>query len=356
MLASVHAARAQTIANFGFESPALAANSFQYLPAGATWTMAGEAGIARNGSAFGNSNAPQGNQVLILQRLGTADQTVQIQTAGCYTLKFKSAQRPGNNQTFKVMIDGAIIDYVRPTGSSFTENVLPDIFLPAGNRLLKFVGVNPLTGDNTAFVDDVTLVKNPTVQTVTNPGFETPVLANNAFQYNPVGSGWTFSSNSGIARNGSGFGNVTAVEGSQVLLLQSTGSAERSVNFTTAGTYRIALKAAQRTTQHQSIKISLNGTVIDVITPPNRFFTDYITADVTVAAGNRILRLEGTNPLGTDNTAFVDAIAIEKVSAPQNWSSAATWPGGTVPAVGAAVVIPPGKRCCWIKISMWIPS
>src|SRR5262249_57081705 len=74
-----------------------------------------------------------------------------------------------------------------------------------------------------------------------NASFETPNIGTGswgAFQYNPSGTGWTFSGGAGEAGNGSGFtnGNPNAPDGTQVAFLQGTGSMSQVVNFA-AGSY-----------------------------------------------------------------------------------------------------------------------
>ncbi len=183
-------------------------------------------------------------------------------------------------------------------------------------------------------------------QTISNASFETPTLATNTFAYLPTGSGWTMTNGTGIARNGSGFVNTNpnAPLGSQVLFMQgSSCTAERLVTISTAGSYRIRLKAAQRTGNQQSFRVLLGGTLVDVITPSNQNYVEYVTSDATLAVGDRMLRIESANPLGGDNTVLIDSLSIEKyTNGPENWSNPATW-GGTVPAAGAHVDIPAGQ-------------
>lgn len=183
-------------------------------------------------------------------------------------------------------------------------------------------------------------------QTIGNPSFETPTLANNTFAYRPTGTGWTMTNGTGIARNGSGFVNTNpnAPNGSQVLFLQgSSCTAERLVSIATAGSYRIRLKAAQRTGNNQSFRLFLGGTLVDVITPPNKNYIEFVSSDATLPVGNSMLRIESTNPIGGDQTVLIDDLSIEKyTTGPQNWSNPATW-GGAVPAAGAHVEIPAGK-------------
>jgi len=176
--------------------------------------------------------------------------------------------------------------------------------------------------------------------------FESPSLAVGSFSYGTPGTGWTLAGGAGVSSNGSGFtvSNPNAPEGTQVLFFQGSATASKTVSIPAgqAGTYRIKLKAAQRFGNNQTLRITLNGTQIDSITPPNQFYVDYTTRDVYLPAGNPTLLLEGTNPLGGENTILIDDLNIVRVSDPQLWSDPATW-GGTVPAAGDHVDIPAGK-------------
>jgi hypothetical protein len=141
-----------------FATPQLAPGTFQYGPTGSRWTFAGLAGLASNGSAFNNPPAPYGNQVAFLQKSGSSiSQTVNL-AARIYNLSFQAAQRPGNRQTFYVKVDGAVVAKVTPVGSQFANYVTGSfVVLTAGTHTISFVGLNPLGGDNTAFLDLVTL-------------------------------------------------------------------------------------------------------------------------------------------------------------------------------------------------------
>ena len=176
--------------------------------------------------------------------------------------------------------------------------------------------------------------------------FEIPSLAGNSFSYGAAGTDWSLTGGAGVSSNGSSITNANpnAPGGTQVLFLQGSSSASRTVNIPSgqAGTYRIRLKAAQRFGNNQTVRITLNGTQIDSITPPNKFYVDYTTRDVYLPAGNRTFLLEGTNPFGGDNTILIDDLSIVKVNDPQYWSNPTTW-GGTVPAAGDHVDIPAGK-------------
>jgi hypothetical protein len=154
----------------GFETPALAAGTFQYRPAGSPWTFPGQtdqAGLASNGSGFNNALAPQGNQVAFLQENGSFSQVISLPTfpaGGTYVIDFMAAQRLAQEQTINVEVDGTVVGTVTPVSSQFAlYTTRPFSVTTAGNHTIEFVGTNPQGGDNTAFVDQV-LIGHPTDQ------------------------------------------------------------------------------------------------------------------------------------------------------------------------------------------------
>jgi RHS repeat-associated protein len=82
------------VPNGGFETPNLGSGGYAYGPSGATWTFQGNAGMSNNGSGFtsSNPNAPEGNQVAVVQMNGSISQSLTLAT-GNYTLTFYGAQR-----------------------------------------------------------------------------------------------------------------------------------------------------------------------------------------------------------------------------------------------------------------------
>lgn len=151
---------AVTIPNNGFETPALAANAFQYNPVGGSWTFTGGSGIARNGSGFNNAAATEGAQVGLVQNLNSITQSITVPTTGLYVLSFLSAARNNANggNTLNVNIDGApVITAYTPLAKTSYEGVTTAILnLTAGSHDIQFVGTTP-TPDRTSFVDNVRL-------------------------------------------------------------------------------------------------------------------------------------------------------------------------------------------------------
>jgi len=152
-----------TVANFGFETPTIA--NYQYNPSGATWTFSGSAGngsgLLANGSGFSNPNAPQGAQSAFVQEFGTISQTISGFTPGtAYTITYYAAQRSAPNQnggeSWNVLIDNKIIQTNAPGSTSFASYSTTFI-ATATSHVLKFAGTDHAGGDNTVFIDDVTI-------------------------------------------------------------------------------------------------------------------------------------------------------------------------------------------------------
>jgi RHS repeat-associated protein len=147
-----------TVNNASFESPAVG-TGFQYGATGGAWTFAGAAGVSGNNSAFTayNPPAPVGTQVGFIQTTGTISQSVTLKANTQYTLKFTAAQRSNNtsSQDFEVFLDNTSLGTFRPSGASYAQLTTAAFTTSPGTHMLKFVGKNTNSGDNTAFIDDV---------------------------------------------------------------------------------------------------------------------------------------------------------------------------------------------------------
>lgn len=144
-----------------FETPNIAAGTFQYNPSGSGWSFNFNAGIADNGSGFNyaNPNAPDGQQVLFLQQSGSATQVIAATAAGggAYRFSIKAAQRATNNTTgqiIRVQVDGITIAQIYPSTTTYQIYKTPIYWLTQGSHSLKLEGT-VTTGDNTALIDDV---------------------------------------------------------------------------------------------------------------------------------------------------------------------------------------------------------
>jgi cell surface hyaluronidase len=144
------------LADGGFELPALAAATYANgsVP-GSPWSGGGT-GIAANGSAVTAVPAPQGQQAGFVQGGSTLLQAFTVTQAGRYGLSLKAAQRPGNQQSLKVLLDDIEVGLVKPQDENYSTFIFDGLKLTAGNHTLTFVGQDTVVG-YIAMIDDVRL-------------------------------------------------------------------------------------------------------------------------------------------------------------------------------------------------------
>jgi len=312
----------------GFESPSVgagAAGDYAYDPTGTPWAYVGQAGVAGNGSAFTSSNpaAPDGTQVGFLEYTGSAAQTVAGWQAGAYVITFRAAQRANyqaSRQDFRVTVDGQTVGTFTPSSTSYGGYSTAAFTVTAGAHTVGFAGLDTAGGDNTAFIDSVTVTaaSAPAPPAVGDAGFESPSVGTGAFgdyAYDPAGTPWAYAGQVGVAGNGSGFtaGGPNAPEGTQVGFVQSHGSLSQSVAGWAAGTYVVTFQAAQRdnfTTSIEDFQVTVDGAVVATIDPSSAFYASYTTGAFTVAAGTHTVAFVGLDTAGGDNTALLDSVAV----------------------------------------------
>ena len=157
-----------------FENPGLGSGSsaYQYDPGSLPWTFTGSAGISANGTDLtsGNSSTPDGSQVGVLTDFGAMSQTVNAMKAGTYSVSFLAAQRvnDGSNQDFEVLVDGNVVGTFTPASGTYAAYDTATINLEAGSHTITFQGLNTAGGDNTAFIDAVTVVPHGLLSHVDN--------------------------------------------------------------------------------------------------------------------------------------------------------------------------------------------
>jgi hypothetical protein len=302
----------------GFEQPPVGSgpNAFQYDPSGAPWSYAGSAGVVGNGSNFGNSNAPQGTQAAFLQGSGgTISQAVTFTAGGTYTVSFEAAQRPGNQQTFEVLLDGNVVGtFNNLTSASYTPLSTASFTVASGVHTLAFEGTNINTnvngGDNTVFLDQA--ATNAVPPALNDSDFAAPAIGtgSGAYVFDPQGAPWTYAGGAGLVGNGSIYNNPSSPQGSQAAFLQGTGgSITQAVNFTSGGTFTVSFQAAQRANNRQTFEILVDGNIISSFNSfSSNSYTALNSASFTVSAGIHTLAFASTNLNGGDNTVFLDQI------------------------------------------------
>jgi hypothetical protein len=305
------------ITDGGFQSPGLAAGSYQLEPGGAPWQFSGSAGVSANKSAItsGNPSAPAGTQVAYISDNGVMSYSVYLD-ADTYSLSFLAAQRvnlQSRSQEIEILVDNSQqIGWITPSGSSYNLYQTANFTVAAGPHSIEFIGLSPSTADSTVLIDQVALTTAE--NTFSDGGFESPALAAGAYQLAPAGSGWQFSGTAGVSGNNSAFttGNPNAPAGTQVAFLKDNASISQSVYFD-AGTYNISFLADQRDkfqTQNQQIEVLVNGLQVGLITPSGTTYAVYETSNFTVAAGAYPVQFVGLAPVSADSTAFIDSASI----------------------------------------------
>jgi hypothetical protein len=313
----VSIAPANAISDGSFETPALDTGTYQFAPTGSSWQFSGGAGVASNASAFtsGNPNAPDGTQVAILEGDGSMSQSVDL-LAGSYNISFQAAQCATNAQTqgqqIQVLVDDKQVGLITPLGTSYGLYETTNFTVTGGTHTIQFTSTNPQGGENTALIDLVSLTASQ--DQITDGGFESPVLAANAYQVAPSGTPWQFSGLAGVSASGSAMttGGPAAPQGAQVGFIMNNASMSYSVDLD-ADTYNLSFLAAQRAkyqTQNQQIQVLVDGTQVGLITPSSTTYTLYETANFTVTAGVHNIQFVGMSPQSADSTALIDQVSI----------------------------------------------
>ncbi len=325
-----------TIADPSFESVVVGSGNFGYAynPANSPWTFTANSGnngsgVSGNGSAFtsGNPAAPDGNQVAFIQSFGRISQSISGWDAGTYQISLQAAQRGGYNlyENFQVLLDGTVITTFDPSDATYRTYTTPIFQVTAGIHTLSFQGTNSAQSDNTALIDAVSLAPVTTTAPVVNdPGFESFAVGNGGYIYNPGGSAWTFSmesgvSGSGVSANGSPFTNKSpnAPEGVQAAFLQQVGTITQSIAGWNPGSYQISFQAVQRTnyqTSSEDFQVYLDNTVIGTFIPLSTSYQIYTTDSFPVTAGTHTISFQGLDSATGDNTAFIDDVNVTTIT------------------------------------------
>ena len=166
-----------------------------------------------------------------------------------------------------------------------------------------------------------------TAPTVGDAGFEEVSMGSGAgaYAYNPSGSAWTFSPNtgdsgSGLSGNNSAFtsGNAPAPQGSQVAFLQAQGTISQAISFAAAGNYQLTFDAAECASygaSNEQFNILVDGTVVASFSPTSTAYQSYTTPSFAVGAGSHTIEFQGYDPAAHKDTVFLDAVSIS-VAAP----------------------------------------
>ncbi|MEP6618927.1 MAG: PEP-CTERM sorting domain-containing protein [bacterium] len=168
----------------GFELPGI--TGYIYDPSATFWSFVGGTGlIAGNATPFNSPlmTAGQGNQFAFLQANarrgfgGTISQTITIATDGNFFLSFLNAGRSqmggaGGNTVFDAYIDGTAVGQFSTTTSEGWSTKQTTFSATAGTHVLSFMSdaaQQGIGGDNTTFIDNVTVTSNLSVTATPEP-------------------------------------------------------------------------------------------------------------------------------------------------------------------------------------------
>lgn len=154
------------------------------------------------------------------------------------------------------------------------------------------------------------------IATIPNHGFESPAYEPQGWNYNPTGSGWTFSEDSGIASNGSPWINV-APEGVQSAFLQNNGTLSTVASVAVSGNYVLSFKAANRPSYQPSGLVARIDDSPTVSLPPGEVgsggdFNRFQSTGIHLESGDHTLTFAGIRN-GDDTDTIVDDISLAGV-------------------------------------------
>jgi hypothetical protein len=139
--------------------------------------------------------------------------------------------------------------------------------------------------------------------TIENGSFEIPVQSPDDFTYNPVATDWTFSSQSGVSGNGSGFtsDNPSAPLGNQVAFIQKQGVLSQELDGLVVGqSYSLEFDVAQRDGYPApTFTVDLNGQLLTTQTPTS---SNYETVSIPFVLETTSLEL--TDGQGSEANAY----------------------------------------------------
>ena len=204
----------------------------------------------------------------------------------------KRADFQASVQDFQVLVDSNVVGTFTPSGIDYAGYATDVFTVTAGVHTITFQALDSAGGDNTAFIDGIQLTQE-TGAGLSDGGFESPSLGTDTpgnFQYGPVGTPWSYTGLAAVAGNGSAFtsGNPNAPEGTQVGVLQTTGSITQVVDEMAAGTYELTFDAAQRANFQASVQnfqVLVDSNVVGTFTPSGITYAGYATDAFTVTAG-----------------------------------------------------------------------
>jgi hypothetical protein len=344
---------ASPLSDFTFESPMLGAKSYKYANkhnfTPVSWTYSPRSGLARNGSALGNIDAPTGAQVAFLHNASSLSQWLSWRPNITYTVSFEAAPRAhGGPQTIKVSVGGKPVQISVGDAFQNAANIAQSQIGWTTYTTAPFtvgVGTSPVSkpltiagtaakGDNTAFLDDVIATGTPVEVRNAHFEFTSPTLAARSWtnidpSRKPAGNcdftEWVFTPGGGISTNGTKWTNNTnlAPAGTQVAFLTGKSSMTNSPIGTWDPNAKYIIKFSASPWRNNAL-YNLGIQTINVLVDSHQLFSvtpvgsgaslkDYRTPPFSVAAGAHTITFVGTSTTGA--AVIVDNVEV-RVSTP----------------------------------------
>ncbi len=189
-----------------------------------------------------------------------------------------------------------------------------------GDAPLALTGT-PVVAIDGAQAADFTVIDPPLATiapavAVANASFETPAQMVGGFTYAPTGSGWTFGSEAGIARNGSTWYVAPAPSGAQAAFLQraTNASVARAVTFEAAGAYRVAFSLVRRSAARpaNTVEVRIDGVTVGTIdhsAQPDDVWRTFSVPYTSPGPGTRTLSFVGVRT-GADYGSALDDVRV----------------------------------------------
>jgi hypothetical protein len=163
-----------------FETPVLSPHHFLFPSGfgsdtfGSPWTFTGTSALVSNGSPEGNPPAPDGSQAADLFGRGSISQVVNL-GAGAYVISLSADQglEPYFTQTIQVLVDGAVVGTITPSGSAFATYSTNPFTVTAGPHTVRFAG---LVTSGETFLDQISIA-NAVLGPLQNNGGPTQTMA-----------------------------------------------------------------------------------------------------------------------------------------------------------------------------------
>ena len=279
--------------------------------------------MSANGSALtsGNPAAPQGSQVAFLHDQGAITQSVANWGGRVlhHLVPGGDAGQLRRGGQFNVLVDGVVVGSFVPPSTSYQAYQTAPFTVVAGSHTIEFLALNTAGGDDTDFLDAVSIQAAPTISspTVGDSNFQQAPAGSTGTAYDPSGSPWSFAGTSGVSANGSALtsGNGAAPQGSQVGFVQGTGSITQAVANWSAGTYAIVFQAAMGANTStmanpEAFTILVDGSAVGTFVPLSTPYQRYSTANFTVSAGSHTIQVVGINGKGGTAADLLESVLI----------------------------------------------